>query len=203
MSSCLSSVLLHKDLYIVHDSGVLYLMIVAGLRRPLKFFLLSHLWGSSYFLLILSISIRVFVPNIRWTFILFLTTGPFIFLFIEGWKVHFFPFPLSHFASDCVVYISHVAQPPSCLHAGRSFSPSFFLHLWRLFSPSFFHVWSSSSPSFFLHLWRLFSPSFSGDTFLFLLHFPSMREIPFIGSLSTTPTRIGPFFPLGLKGYFT
>ena len=34
MSSCLSSVLLHKDLYIVHHSGVLYLMTVAGLRRP-------------------------------------------------------------------------------------------------------------------------------------------------------------------------
>ena len=36
MSSCLSSVLLHKDLYIVHHRGVLYSMIVAGLRRPFQ-----------------------------------------------------------------------------------------------------------------------------------------------------------------------
>ena len=38
-----------------------------------------------------------------------------------------------------------------------------------------------------------------GWPFLVFTSFPSMREIPFIGSLSTTPTWIGPFFHLDFR----
>ena len=153
-----------------------------------------HLWGSSYLPLILSISIREFIPNIRWTFILFLTTGPFIFLFIEGWKVHFFSFHLLTLRAT-VSFISRtwLSRHLVSMLGVRSRHLSFFIY-GAYFRHLFFHVWSSSSPSFFLHLWRLFSPSFLGWHFFVLTSFPSMREIPFIGSLSTTPTFIGPSF---------
>ena len=68
--------------------------------------------GSSYFPLILSISIREFIPIIRCTFIPSLTTGPFIFLFIEVWKVHFFSF---HFLTLRTT-VSFISRTWLCRH---------------------------------------------------------------------------------------
>ena len=127
MSSCLFSVILRRGpIYRPSQCGPLF----DDSSRTSSLFLnssfLATCEGPLIFLLSSSISIREFIPNIRWTFILFLTTGPFIFLFIEVWKVHFFSFHFLTLRATMSFVPPTWPQPPSCLHAGRSFSPSFF-----------------------------------------------------------------------------
>ena len=205
MSSWLFSVILRRDLYIFHHSVVLYLRIVAGLRRPFQIFLLSHLWGSSHLSLIFSIRLREFIPIIRWTFILSLTTGHFIFLFIEVWKLHFFSF---HFLTLRVT-VSFISCTWFCHHVVFMFGVhsrhlSFFLfgaHFRQLsFSIFVVHLrhllsmFGVHSRHFSFFIYGAYFRHLFGWHFLVFTSFPSIREITFMGSLSTTPTWIGPFF---------